>query len=110
MNDKLEIQKEHQKVRMVLVVGTYDSESKAARAVEKLIEQDFPADQISLLHKSGGMGDDMLGLAYSDSGERVKVWGEYGAFWGALWGLLAGGKRNVYISWDRHLTSRRSHC
>jgi len=90
MNDKLQTQNEHQKVRMVLVVGTYDSKSKATRAVGKLIEKDFPADRISLLHKSGGMGDDMLGLAYSTSGERVKVWGEHGAFWGALWGLLVG--------------------
>jgi len=90
MNDKLDTQNEHQQVRMVLVVGTYDSEIKATCAVEKLIEKDFPADRISLLHKSGGLGDDMLGLAYSNSGERVKVWGEYGAFWGALWGLLAG--------------------
>ena len=90
MNDKLQATDEHQKVRKILVIGTYDSETKATSAVEKLIEKDFPADQISLLHKSGGTGDDILGLTYSDTSERVKVWGEHGAFWGALWGLLAG--------------------
>jgi len=90
MNDQLHATEEHQKIRKILVIGTYDSETKATRAVEKLIEKDFPADQISLLHKSGGSGDDILGLTYSDTRERVKVWGEHGAFWGALWGLLAG--------------------
>ena len=87
MNDKLEIQKEHQKVRMVLVVGTYDSESKAARAVEKLIEQDFPADQISLLHKSGGMGDDMLGLAYSDRRRAGEGLGRVRCVLGSIMGI-----------------------
>ena len=90
MNKKSRTDKDHQQTRLVLVIGIYDSETKAARAVEKLIEQDFPADWISLLHKSGGPGDDMLGLAYSNSEQRVKVWGKHGAFWGGLWGILAG--------------------
>jgi len=90
MHDKHQATDKHQKARMVLVVGTYDKESKATRAVERLIEKDFQADRISLLHKSGGLGDDMLGLSYSNTEERMKVWGEHGALWGALWGLLAG--------------------
>jgi hypothetical protein len=36
------------------------------------------------------MGDDMLGLAYTNTAERARAWGEHGAVWGALWGLLAG--------------------
>jgi len=76
--------------RLVLAIGVFDNETKAQRVIEKLIEEDFPADRLSLLRKSGGSGDDMLGLAYTDSGERIKVWGEHGAAWGALWGLLAG--------------------
>ena len=75
---------------MVLAVGVYDNEEKATRAIEKLIEEDFPADRLSLLRKTGGLGDDMLGLAYTNTAERVKAWGEHGAAWGALWGLLAG--------------------
>ncbi len=90
MKDKLQPKNEHRQPHSELVVGTYGSEKTAILAVEKLIEQDFPPDRISLLHKSAGLGDDMLGLTYSNTGERVKVWGEYGAFWGALWGLLAG--------------------
>ena len=78
------------KVRLVLAVGVFDTEDKATRVIEKLIEEEFPADRLSLLRKTGGMGDDMLGLAYTNTAERVKAWGEHGAIWGALWGLLAG--------------------
>jgi len=76
--------------RLLLAVGVFDSEDKAVRVIEKLIEEDFPADRLSLLRKTGGMGDDMLGLAYTNTAERVKAWGEHGVVWGALWGLLAG--------------------
>jgi len=75
---------------LVLACGIFDDEAAASRVVEKLIEDDFPMDQLSLLHRSGGSGDDMLGLAFTNTEERVKVWGEQGAAWGALWGLLAG--------------------
>ena len=81
---------EGQPPRLVLACGIFDDEASAKRVVEKLIEDDFPMDQLSLLHRSGGEGDDMLGLAFTNTEERVKVWGEHGAAWGALWGLLAG--------------------
>jgi len=77
--------------RFELAVGIFDSEEKATRIVEKLIDEDFLPDRMSLLSQSGsGTGDDMLGLAYTNTTERVKIWGEQGAAWGALWGLLAG--------------------
>jgi hypothetical protein len=61
-----------QHARLILVVGIFDGEIKATSAVEQLLEQDFAADRISLLHKASGPGDDMLGLIYSSSEERVK--------------------------------------
>ncbi len=76
--------------RLVLACGIFDDEQAATRVVEKLIEDEFPMDRLSLLHRSGGAGDDMLGLAYTGTEERIRVWGEHGAAWGALWGLLAG--------------------
>jgi len=76
--------------RLVLVVGIYSNEARAQQLVEKLIREDYPMDQISLLSRAGGAGDDMLGVTYHDTGERMKVWGKHGAFWGAIWGLLAG--------------------
>ncbi len=73
-----------------LVAAVFASNEDATRVVEELIEQDFPMDKLSLLHRAGGSGDDFLGVVYSDEKERLKVWGEQGAFWGALGGLLAG--------------------
>jgi hypothetical protein len=79
-----------QHARLILVVGIFDGEIKATSAVEQLIERDFAADRISLLHKASGPGDDMLGLIYSSSEERVKIWSKHGIIWGGVWGLLAG--------------------
>jgi hypothetical protein len=76
--------------RLVLVVGLYTDQARAQQLIEKLINDDFPMDRISLLSRAGGAGDDMLGVTYHDTAERMKVWGKHGAFWGAIWGLLAG--------------------
>lgn len=76
--------------REILAVGVFMDREAATRAVEQLIDDDFPMDRISVLGRAGGHGDDVLGLGYTDAGERVKAWGRQGAFWGALWGLLAG--------------------
>ncbi len=79
---------ENRKPRLVLVAGVYENEDQAHRVVERLIENEFPMDRISLLQRTGGTGDDMLGLSFHDSGERIRAWGKQGAFWGGLWGLL----------------------
>jgi hypothetical protein len=79
-----------QNARMILVIGVFDGQDQARQVVERLIRDDYPMDRISLLSRAGGPGDDMLGISFHDSGERVKAWGKQGAFWGALWGLLAG--------------------
>jgi hypothetical protein len=73
-----------------LVAAVFGDPQHAQSVVEQLIDRDFPMDQVSLLHRAGGHGDDFLGLAYDSEGERIKVWGQQGAFWGALGGLLAG--------------------
>jgi hypothetical protein len=73
-----------------LIAAVFDDPDSARVLIERLIEEDFPMDQISLLHRAGGEGDDFLGIAYTDERERIKVWGKYGALWGAVGGLLAG--------------------
>ncbi len=78
------------KPRLMLLVGIFDNGKDATNAVEKLLEEDFPADRISLLQKAKGHGDDMLGLSYSNTEQRVKVWSKQGIVWGSLWGLLTG--------------------
>ena len=79
---------EHQE-RLRLVVGIYSNQERAQQLVEKLIHEDFPMDRISLLSRAGGSGDDMLGVTFHDTADRMKAWGKHGAFWGAVWGLLA---------------------
>jgi len=79
------------KARLILVVGIFDTKYEATQMVEKLIEQDFSADRISLLNKESGSGDDMLGLAYKKSLDRLRFWTIQGLFWGGVWGLLSGG-------------------
>ncbi len=79
---------EEKQPRLVLVAAVFGNETQAQRAVERLIENDFPMDRISLLHHNRGSGDDMLGISFHTNGERIRAWGKQGAFWGALWGLL----------------------
>jgi len=79
---------EERQPRLVLVAGIYEDEKQAERAVRHLIDNDFPMDRISLLHHAGGGGDDMLGISFHDTGERIRAWGKQGLLWGGLWGLL----------------------
>lgn len=70
--------------------AVFDNPDKAYPVVEDMIKHDFPMDQVSILYKAGGQGDDFLGIAYTNEKERFKVWGVGGALWGSLLGLLAG--------------------
>jgi hypothetical protein len=73
----------------VLVVSIYARDELAYQVVERLIQDDFPMDKISVLRRAGGEGDDLLGVSFHDSRERITTWGKHGLFWGGLWGLLA---------------------
>lgn len=73
-----------------LVGAVFDHPDDARTLVDGMIKNDFPMDQVSILHKAGGQGDDFLGIAYTNEKERFKVWGAQGALWGSLGGLLAG--------------------
>ncbi len=76
-------------LKPALIAAIFDNAEKAYPAVEQLIENDFPMDRISVLHRAGGSGDDFLGIAYGDEKERVRAWSEQGALWGSLAGVLA---------------------
>ncbi len=73
-----------------LVGAVFASSDNAQAVVEEMIKNDFPMDQVSILCKTGGSGDDFLGIAYGSEKERFRVWGAEGALWGSLGGLLAG--------------------
>lgn len=66
------------------VGAVFDKPDDARAVVEEMIKQDFQMDQVSILHKAGGQGDDFLGIIYTNEKERFKVWGTQGALWGSL--------------------------
>ncbi len=72
------------------VGAVFDNADDARILVEEMISNNFQMDQVSILHRAGGHGDDFLGIVYSNEKERFKVWGRQGALWGSIGGLLAG--------------------
>lgn len=73
-----------------VLVAIYPNEEKADAVVKSLIDKGFQMDLISVLGKMHAIGDDTLGIYKLNAGERMKAWGKQGAFWGSLWGVLAG--------------------
>ena len=72
------------------VAAVFANPDNAHAVVENMIKLGFPMDQLSILQRAGGQGDDFLGIAYNNEKERFRVWGAKGALWGSLGGLLAG--------------------
>jgi len=72
------------------VAAIFTRPEQAAAVTEAMIEEDFPMDQMSMLHRAGGQGDDILGISYSNEKERIKIWSAEGAAVGSLGGLVAG--------------------
>lgn len=73
-----------------ILIARFTETDAARRAVERLNEEDYPLDRLSLLGHAGAPGDDPLGIYYHSAGERARGWGAMGAFWGGIWGLLTG--------------------
>jgi len=71
------------------VVATYDSHSKAEGAIKALQQSGFDMKRLSIIGKDVHTEEHALG--FYTSGDRIKMWGGQGAFWGSLWGLLFGG-------------------
>lgn len=71
------------------VVAVYDSHDDAERAVKKLADGNIPMKEISIIGK--GYHTDEKVVGFYNTGDRMKFWGKYGAFWGGMWGILMGG-------------------
>ncbi len=71
-----------------VVVATYKSHDGAAAALKTLQQSGFDMKQLSIVghhHR----GDEELVGCY-DTGDRMRYWGEIGAVWGGIWGMLIG--------------------
>jgi uncharacterized membrane protein len=71
------------------VVAVYDSHERAENAIRKLVDSKIPMEKLSVIGKGYHTEEKLVG--FYNTGDRVKFWGKFGAFWGGLWGLLAGG-------------------
>jgi uncharacterized membrane protein len=73
-----------------ILVAVYPDEEAANVVIKRLIDMDCQMDLISVLGRIHASGDDPLGIYRLNAGDRMKVWGRHGLFWGGLWGMLAG--------------------
>ena len=71
------------------VVAVYESHPLAELAVKKLTDSNIPLTTISIIGR--GYHTDEKVVGFYNAGDRMKFWGVNGAFWGGMWGLLAGG-------------------
>ena len=70
------------------VVGIFDSHIKAETSIKELQRSGFDMKNLSIVGKDYHPEEHVVG--YYNTGDRMKVWGKLGAFWGGFWGMLFG--------------------
>jgi len=70
------------------VVAVYPSHTAAEAAIKELQQSGFDMKKLSIVGRDYHTDEHAVG--YYNVGDRMKVWGKTGAFWGGLWGLLFG--------------------
>ena len=70
------------------VVGIFDSHIKAETSIKELQRSGFDMKKLSIVGRDYHPEEHVVG--YYNVGDRMKVWGKLGAFWGGIWGLLFG--------------------
>lgn len=71
-----------------VAVAVFSSHSSAEEAVKTLAGQGFDLKTISIIGKNYHTEDTPVG--FFNAGDRARVFGKLGAFWGGLFGLLFG--------------------
>jgi uncharacterized membrane protein len=70
------------------VIGIFHTHTKAETSVKELQRSGFDMKKLSIVGKDYHTEEHVVG--YYNAGDRIKVWGKQGAFWGGFWGLLFG--------------------
>ena len=70
------------------VVGVFLSHLEAEASIKELQHAGFDMKKLSIVGKDFHTEEHVIG--YYNAGDRMKVWGRLGAFWGGFWGLLFG--------------------
>ena len=69
-------------------VATYPTHTAAEAAVKELQQSGFDMKKLSIVGRDYHTDEHVVG--YYNTGDRMKVWGQTGAFWGGLWGFMFG--------------------
>jgi uncharacterized membrane protein len=70
------------------VVAIYPSHASAEVGIKELQKSGFDMKKLSIVGRDYHTDEHVVG--YYNVGDRMKLWGKAGAFWGGLWGLLFG--------------------
>lgn len=70
------------------VISIYPTHEAAESAVKALQKAGFDMKKLSILGRDYHTDEHVVG--YYNTGDRVRVWGQTGAFWGGLWGFMVG--------------------
>jgi len=71
------------------VIATFPDHNAAETAIKDLTAAGFDMKNLSVVGKGYHTEEKVVG--FYNVGDRIKVWGSQGAFWGALWGAFFGG-------------------
>jgi uncharacterized membrane protein len=71
-----------------IAVALYDQHTQAENGVKALQRAGFDMKKISIIGKDYQTEEHVIG--FLNAGDRAKIFGKYGAFWGGLMGLLFG--------------------
>lgn len=71
------------------LVAVFKHHHPAQDAVKKLADSGFDITKVNIVGRGCHTEEKVVG--FYNAGDRIKFWGKYGAFWGSLWGLFAGG-------------------
>lgn len=69
-------------------VAIYNTHLEAEDAIKELQKAGFEMKHLSIVGKDYHSNEHVVG--YYNTGDRMKNWGKFGAFWGGLWGGLWG--------------------
>jgi len=70
------------------IVAIYSSHIAAEAGIKELHQSGFDMKKLSIVGRDYETDEQVVG--YYNVGDRMKVWGKTGAFWGGLWGFFFG--------------------
>jgi hypothetical protein len=74
--------------KSISIVAVYPSHTAVEAAIKELQRADFDVTKLSIIGRDYHTDEHVVG--YYNIGDRMKVWGKTGAFWGSFCGFLAG--------------------